>query len=357
MGRRLRFLPDNDDGVLVEVSCRTIRALALLRPSRRMREITVGVLGRAREVSPVEVCAFSCLSNHYHGLLVVRDQQELTRFMHHFQGNLAREVGRHVRWHGPVWSRRYDGMVVTDEPEAQWARLKYVLSNSVKEGLVESPLEWQGAHAAGALVHGEPMEGYWWNRTKEWAAARRGETYGTYDYATRYLVELAPLPCFRHLSAEEYQNRVAELIREIEEEGREARGDRPVLGVEAVARQDPFEPPTYQTKKSPRRQFHGTSKEHLRDLREEFAIFVAKFETASEELRSGNLEAASWFPEGSYPPALPFIGEKPPPRPPAPPTPRRTTTASGRVEVGEVPVVMIPARSRDSPPRIRGHPS
>jgi len=356
MGRRLRFIPENDDGVLVEVSCRTIRALALLRPSRRMREITVGVLGRAQEVSPIEVCAISCLSNHYHGLLVVRDQQELSRFMHHFQCNLAREVGRHVRWHGPVWSRRYDGLVVTDEPEAQWARLKYVLSNSVKEGLVESPLEWRGAHSAAALVHGEPMEGYWWNRTKEWAAERRGETVGTYDYATRYLVELAPLPCFRHLSAEEYQDKVAELIREIEEEGRQDRGERPVLGVEAASRQDPFEPPTYRTKKSPRRQFHGATKERLQDLEEEYAAFDTEFHIASEALLAGNLEAVTWFPAGSFPPALPFIGEPPPTRPPAPPTPRRTVTASGRIEIGDIPVVVIPARPRKGPPQVRGRP-
>lgn len=356
MGRRLRFIPENQDGVLVEVSCRTIRALALMRPSRRLREITIGVLGRALEISPLEVCALSCLSNHYHALLVVHDQQQLTRFMHHFQSNLAREVGRHVGWFGPVWSRRYDAMVVTDEPQAQWSRLKYVLSNSVKEGLVESPLEWTGAHSAGALVHGEPMEGYWWNRTKIWAAERRREEIGTYDYATRYQVEHAPLPCFRHLSVDAYRDKVAELIWEIEAEGREARGERPVLGIEAAMRQDPFEAPTLKAKRSPRRQFYGESRERLRDLHEEFEAFMAQFEIASEELRSGNLEAASWFPEGSFPPALPFVGERPLPRPPVPPTARRTMTDSGRIEVGEVPTVLIAARPSADPPRARGQP-
>jgi hypothetical protein len=200
------------------------------------------------------------------------------------------------------------------------------------------------------------MEGYWWNRTKEWAAERRGETVGTYDYATRYLVELAPLPCFRHLSAEEYQDKVAELIREIEEEGRQDRGERPVLGVEAASRQDPFEPPTYRTKKSPRRQFHGATKERLQDLEEEYAAFDTEFHIASEALLAGNLEAVTWFPAGSFPPALPFIGEPPPTRPPAPPTPRRTVTASGRIEIGDIPVVVIPARPRNGPPQVRGRP-
>ncbi len=92
MGRKRRSLPDNDDGILVEVSCRTIGGLALLRPSRKLPEITAGVIGRALEISPLEVAAFSCLSNHYHGLLIVDDQQSLSRFMDHLQGTSPRKL-------------------------------------------------------------------------------------------------------------------------------------------------------------------------------------------------------------------------------------------------------------------------
>ncbi|MEN8162115.1 MAG: hypothetical protein ABFS41_18745, partial [Myxococcota bacterium] len=87
-----------------------------------------------------------------------------------------------------MWARRYDGIVVSDEPEAQWARLKYLLSNSVKEGLCESPFDWPGVHSAKALVTGEKLEGVWFNRTKEWAARQCGKEYGYYDFATRYRV-------------------------------------------------------------------------------------------------------------------------------------------------------------------------
>jgi hypothetical protein len=94
--------------------------------------------------------------------VVVRDQQQLSRFMQHLGGNLSKEVGGRLReWRGAFWERRYDGIVVSDEPAAQWSRLEYLLSNSVKEGLVESPLEWPGIHCARALVHGEKLEGYW----------------------------------------------------------------------------------------------------------------------------------------------------------------------------------------------------
>ncbi len=40
----------------------------------------------------------------------------------------------------------------------QWRKLKYLLSHGVKEGLVESPYDWPGVHAAHSLVSGEPLE-------------------------------------------------------------------------------------------------------------------------------------------------------------------------------------------------------
>ncbi len=104
------------------------------------------------------------------------------------------------------------------------------------------------------------------------------------------------------------------------------------------------------------------------DLRQELAAFLAQYWEASEALRSGNLEAATWFPEGCYPPALSFVGPPPPPRPPAPPTRRITVLETGDVERGEIPVVEIPMTlriagpqtgraSQGVEPRARGQPA
>ncbi len=367
MGRRPRFIPENEDGVLVEVTCRAIGARALLTPSpnpRRFNEVIVGVLGRALEVSPLELCGAVFAGNHYHLLAVVHDQQQLSRFMHHLGCNLSKEIGRIRQWRGSFWERRYDAILVTDEPEEQWKRLKYVMSHSVKEGLCESPLEWPGVHCARALVHGEPMGGYWWNRTKEWAACQRGLSYGTYDYATRYLVGFAPLPAFRSLSAEEYQERVAELIREIETEGEAARQGRPVAGVAKILKQNPYEPPTLRTKRSPKPLFHAATPESRKELEAMLAEFLARYWPASEVLRSDQkLAFALEFPSGCYPPALAFVGEPPPPRPPAPPTRRLVIDGREIVERGEIPIVAVPIRlsvagaSSRASPRARGQPS
>ncbi len=204
------------------------------------------------------------------------------------------------------------------------------------------------------LVHGEPLEGYWFNRSKEWAAQNRRQDYGAYDFATQYQVHFAQLPAFRDLTPEEYQDRVAELILEIEEDGERKRCGDSVAGVEKILSQNPFEPPTRKTKRSPRPLFHVASREAREDLRNGFAEFLAQYRVASEAWLGGNLKAAGWFPEGCFPPAPPFIGPPPPRRPPAPPTRSITVLDSGVVERGEIPVVEIPvvleARARGQPP-------
>jgi hypothetical protein len=128
----------------------------------------------------------------------------------------------------------------------------------------------------------------------------------------------------------------AELLVEIQEEGERARGGNPVAGVEKILSQNPFEPPTRRTKRSPRPLFHAIK--HLevkKALHEELKTFLAQYWEASEALRCGNLKAAEWFPYGGYPPALPCIGDPPPPRPPSPPTRTVTVLESGAVERGE----------------------
>ncbi len=357
MGRPARYIPETKTGVLVEITCRCIGGRALLVPApnpHKFNEIVAGVLGRALEVSPLALCSAIVASNHLHLLTVVHEQQQLSRMMAHFACNVSKEIGRLRPWRGSMWERRFDAIVVSDEPDSQWSRLKYSLSHGVKEGLVESPLKWPGIHAARQLVHGEPLEGYWFNRSKEWAALNRGQKFGAYDFATQYLIHFAQLPAFRHLTPQDYQDRVAELILEIEADGERARCGDSVAGVERILSQNPFEPPTRRTKRSPRPLFHFASKNAREDLMNGFADFLAQYRVASEALLGGNLDAAGWFPAGCYPPALPFTGVPAPRRPPSPPTRAITILDSGVVERGEIPVIEIPvmleARARGQPP-------
>src|SRR4051812_37865042 len=215
MGRRLRYLPPEGSG-LVEVTCRTIQGRFLLTPSTELNEIILGALGRAQELYPVGICAFAFATNHFHLLLRVESSHQLALFMGHFNSNLAREAGRLVHWREKFWGRRYQAIPISEEEAAQVERLRYVLAHGVKEGLVERLRDWPGVSAVRALLEDEPLQGFWFDRTGEHAARRRSIAFERLDYATPYTVRLEPLPCWSHVSAEEYRRRIEEMVAEIE---------------------------------------------------------------------------------------------------------------------------------------------
>ena len=189
MGRPLRFIPRD---ALIEVTCRTLHGRFLLRPSRDLNEIVLGILGRAARRYLMKVCAFVYLSDHAHLLLRPVDAEQLARFMGFANGNLAKEAGRLHRWRERLWGRRYRAIVVSHEEAAQVGRLRYLLEQGTKEGLVRSPEEWPGAHSVQALLDGLPIRGVWFNRSLEYEARRCAKRPGKYEFAEEESVELAP---------------------------------------------------------------------------------------------------------------------------------------------------------------------
>jgi REP element-mobilizing transposase RayT len=304
MSRRLRYIPEG--GALVEVTCRTLQSRFLLRPSPALDDIVVGVLARAQRTYPVRCCGFSFVSNHFHLLLYVDDARQLANFMRYLNSNLARELGRLVDWPDKVWARRYQAIVISNEAAAQVARLRYVLAHGVKEDLVERVFEWPGVHCARALVEGVPMVGTWFDRTQEYAARRRGESFDRLRYATSETLALSPLPCWKDLPVEAQRRLAADLIADIESDAaaeRQRTGSQ-VLGVAAIRGQDPHKRPA-RSKKSPAPLFHALTKTVRQELYTGYAWFVAAFREAAQKLRAGNRAVS--FPAGSFPPALPFM--------------------------------------------------
>jgi hypothetical protein len=180
--------------------------------------------------------------------------------MCHVNSNLAREISRLHGWADKVWSRRYQAIVVSGEEEAQIARLKYILSHGPKEGLVERPRDWPGVHVAKALTEGATLTGYWFDRTKEYAARNRGEKFDRLRYASVETLHLSPLPCWRHLPPEAWRGLALNLIHEIDEEAavrRSKTGSQP-LGVAAILGQHPHDRPK-RPKRSPAPLFHAVS--------------------------------------------------------------------------------------------------
>jgi len=304
MSRPLRFIPE--EGALVDVTCRTIQSRYLLRPDPVLADILLGVLGQAQRLHPVEILAFFVASNHYHLLILVPDAKRMADFMGYFQTNVAREVARLRKWRDKVWSRRYEAIVISDEPAAQVDRLRYVLANGVKDGLVARVEDWPGVSLVKSVLSGEPVRGTWFNRTAEYRARLRGEDFEPRRYATEETVVLSQLPCWRHLSPEVYRELIAGLVKEIDADAaaeRKLTGREP-LGLEAILRAHPHTEPN-KTKKSPAPRFHAASKAAREAFRKAYGLFLAAFREAAERLKDGDRTAK--FPNGCFPPGLPFV--------------------------------------------------
>ena len=295
MARRLRFIPEG--GALVEVTCRTIHGRFLLKPSRRLNQIVLGVLGRAQHKHPVRLVSFVFLSNHYHLLLWVPNAQRLAAFMNFFNGNLAKEAGRLANWREKFWSRRYQAIVVSDEPQAQIERLNYLLSHGVKEGFVRRPADWPGVHAVHSLLEDGSLSGVWVNRTKAFNARMRGEKLSREDIESIETVSLSPLPCWAHLDQANYRKQVFELVEAIERTGGK---NNPNLALP----QSPHQRPVH-SKRSPAPYFHCASRCVRRELFEAYCWFVAAYREATERLARG--DPSPGFPRGSFPPSLPYV--------------------------------------------------
>jgi hypothetical protein len=224
--------------------------------------------------------------------------------MGYVNSNLAREAGRLIGWREKFWARRYQTILISAEESAQMDRLAYIISNGLKEGLVAAPQEWPGVHCIGSLLSGEPLAGYWFDRTQEYAARNRKEEFDRLQFASRETLTLDPFPCWRGLTQVQIRKRVTGLLNKVQTDTESSRKGAPPLGPEVILEQDPHSTPQ-RSKRSPAPFCHAVTKEARRELWEAYSRFVEAFRFAAEKLRRRDFLAK--FPSGSFPPAQPFI--------------------------------------------------
>ncbi len=315
MSRGPRYVPP---GWSVEVSTSTACGFYMLPVTTQFRRIFIGILGRAQEEHPVKIHAVVATSSHYHMILTPEDAEQLSKFMGFVNGNLAREAGRLIGWRGSFWRERYHLIPVSPEDEALIGRLRYVLSNTIKEFLVASVREWEGVHCGEALMDGKPMQGIWYARSEEYEArrqaqrraARRGTAACDIDrgaFMQHYDVQLAPLPCWQGLPLALRRKHVTEMVVEIEAEAAAQRAELGIepLGMDAIRNQDPFARSVH-NKRSPKPLCHAASKEMRERVKKAYRVFVEMFREASLKVKLGRVTEAI-FPKHSFPPSLSFV--------------------------------------------------
>jgi putative transposase len=302
--RKLRYVPQPH--TLVSITNHTIQERYLLRPGPSFDDLFLGILGRTQRRHEMAIAAVSVLSDHFRLLLIVDDAQEVADFMRDLQSKLSREVNRLTGWRGPVFEHRYEMTIVTDEEPAQVECLKHVLANGVQENLVERVCQWPGVHSAEALMQGTPLEGHWIDRTLEHAPRNRKEEPSREEFVFAESVVLSPIPCWAHLPADLYRERIKALVEEIDEEAALARrrSGAEVLGVKAILAQDPTARPA-SIARSPAPLVHAATKAARKMFYEIYAEFVSAFRAAAEALRQGRRDVS--FPAGCFPPAPPFV--------------------------------------------------
>ena len=306
----IRYIPVG--GALAEVMNRTFQGRPLLRPSSEVNEILAGILSRALLRYPVQIVSFVFLSNHYHGMLWAPDAKVLARFMNFIGSNIALELGRLYDWDGKFWEGRYKMSLISDEAAAQVKRLKYQLSQGVKEGLVARPEHWPGLHCAEALATGVPIRGVWYDRTREYNQGRRKPRAERQTFPEEHLLRFSKLPCWAHMPDEEYQANVQSLIDEVVEEGAAMRKRKGIVlpsprkARRKICRVHPHSRPRAPKKSIVERFIAATRKEKERMI-EAYRLFLEAYREAADELRRGNREAK--FPVGCFPPGLPFVSE------------------------------------------------
>jgi hypothetical protein len=182
----------------------------------------------------------------------------------------------------------------------------------VKEGLVKSPLDWGGPTSWEATLEGRCLQGKWEDQTRRCRCGKKGvNAVGEYSYVSWETVELTPLPIWEGLSSEQQRREFRELLDSVRKE--EVEGKSEEQGSLEVTNAAEKGTALISVAPPPRRGgcplVHAASRAVRKLYREAYRTFYAAYRRAADALRDG-VDGVP-FPEGCFPPALPFCPAAP----------------------------------------------
>ena len=285
MTRPLRMF---DQAVVYLVTVRCFQGRLFLRPSDETYQVLGGVLARAARLTGVELFAFNFLSNHVH-LVVRAPRANLPQFMQFLLTNISKKIGTLINWHGSFWERRYAAQPVLDDA-ALLSKIRYVLAQGVKEGLVRRCTEWPGLSSLPLMRDGKARSFRWLNWTRRCRSGvptrRRDRLDEQWTEPEELRLTNLPIHGFDRLSI--IRRFVDDSVSAIENRARST--FRTVLGLKRLLRQHPHQrPPRPDQSVAP--WCHTTSIALRTEYLERYRAFADAFLRASVSWRLGNLEA------------------------------------------------------------------
>jgi len=277
-----------EQAVVYLVTVRCFQGRLLLRPSDETYQVLGGVLARAARLTGVELFAFNFLSNHVH-LIVRAPRANLPQFMQYLLTNISKKIGALINWHGSFWERRYAAQPVLDDA-ALLAKIRYVLAQGVKEGLVRSCEEWPGLSSLPLMRDGKPRSFRWFNWTRRCRSAaptrRRDRLDAQWTEPEELRLAILPIHGFDRLNAT--RRFVDDSVSDIEKRARSMFAT--VLGLKQLLRQHPHHrPPRPERSAAP--WCHTTWIALRTEYMERYRAFADAFLSASVSWRLGNLGA------------------------------------------------------------------
>jgi len=130
-------------GDVLMITSRTEEGLPF-PPNDLINSLTLGILARAQELYPVEICHYVFLSNHFHLIVRVLNPADVPRFIGYLKGEMAHVVNRLLgRRRKTVFNREYDSPKFLT-PEDVKKYITYLYLNPATSGLESSVNKYPG---------------------------------------------------------------------------------------------------------------------------------------------------------------------------------------------------------------------
>ena len=90
---------------------------------------------------PSRCLCWVLMPDHWHGLIELADDADLSATMQRFKGTLSHRIGQCAERRGPLWMRGFHDHALRDE-ESLDAAARYIIANPVRAGLVDDVLDY-----------------------------------------------------------------------------------------------------------------------------------------------------------------------------------------------------------------------